>query len=77
MQALAIALAGCMEMDLIHILQKGRHDLRRTWFPPGAPARAGDACFTAVALHFVSGTVASDQIQRRPASAKKYCQVWN
>ena len=28
MQALAFALAGCMGMDVVHILRKGRHDLR-------------------------------------------------
>src|SRR5262245_40867004 len=27
-QALAFALAGCMAMDVVHILKKGRHDLR-------------------------------------------------
>ena len=27
-QALAFALAGCMGMDLVHVLRKGRHDLR-------------------------------------------------
>ena len=27
-QALAFALAGCMGMDVVHILSKGRHDLR-------------------------------------------------
>ena len=28
MQALGFALAGCMAMDVVHVLQKGRHDLR-------------------------------------------------
>src|SRR3970040_459513 len=28
MQALAFGLAGCMAMDVVHILKKGRHDLR-------------------------------------------------
>ena len=28
MQALGFALAGCMAMDVVHILKKGRHDLR-------------------------------------------------
>ncbi len=28
MQALAFGLAGCMAMDLLHILKKGRHDFR-------------------------------------------------
>ena len=28
MQALAFGLAGCMAMDLLHILKKGRHDFK-------------------------------------------------
>ena len=28
MQALAFALAGCMAMDVVHVLRKGRHELR-------------------------------------------------
>ena len=28
MQALGFALAGCMAMDVVHVLKKGRHDLR-------------------------------------------------
>ena len=27
-QALGFALAGCMAMDVVHMLKKGRHDLR-------------------------------------------------
>jgi putative redox protein len=27
-QALAFSLAGCMAMDVVHILTKGRHDLK-------------------------------------------------
>ena len=28
MQALGFAVAGCMAMDVVHVLKKGRHDLR-------------------------------------------------
>src|ERR687890_1902727 len=28
MQALAFALAGCMAMDVVHVIRKGRHDMR-------------------------------------------------
>ena len=80
MQALAVALAGCMAMDVIHILRKGRHDLRglRTRLTgrraPDEPRR-----FTAIALHFViSGAVPAAQIERAvQLSREKYCSVWN
>ena len=39
--ALAAALAGCMSIDLAHILQKGRHPLRGLTVAPGRRARAG------------------------------------
>lgn len=80
MQALAIALAGCMEMDLIHILQKGRHDLRGLRArlighrAPEDPRR-----FTEVALHFtISGPVPAPAVQRAiDLSREKYCSVWS
>ena len=40
-QALAFALAGCMGMDVVHILRKGRHDLRGLSVRPDRGARAG------------------------------------
>jgi putative redox protein len=67
-------------MDLIHILTRGRHDLR------GLHARltgqrAGDDPhrFTSIALHFtLTGAVPAPQIQRAiDLSRQKYCSVWN
>lgn len=80
MQALAFAVAGCMAMDVVHVLKKGRHDLRglradltgtRT---PDAPRR-----FTSVALHFtVTGSASTEQIARAiQLSRDKYCSVWH
>lgn len=80
MQSLAFALAGCMAMDVVHILRKGRHDLRglRVDF---SGERAGDQPrrFTAVTLTFtVNGPVPGDAIQRAiDLSHEKYCSVWH
>jgi putative redox protein len=80
MQALALALAGCMAMDVIHIVRKGRHDLRGLRVrltgqrAPDEPRR-----FIAIVLHFtVSGAVSTDQVQRAiDLSREKYCSVWS
>lgn len=80
MQALACALAGCMAMDLVHILTKGRvppTGVRASLSgrrPAHAPSR-----FTAIALHFdVEGPVPEEQIDRAiQLSREKYCSVWN
>jgi putative redox protein len=80
MQALAIALAGCMEMDLIHILRKGRHDLQGLRARlTGQRAPEEPRRFTAITLHFiVTGPVSAAQIQRAiDLSRTKYCSVWN
>ena len=80
MQALAFALAGCMAMDVVHMLRKGRHDLHGLRLDlsatraPEQPRR-----FTAVTLHFiVTGAVPTDAIQRAiDLSREKYCSVWH
>jgi putative redox protein len=80
MQALAVALAGCMAMDVIHILRKGRHDLRGLRArltgqrAPDEPRR-----FTAIAIHFtIAGAVPPTQVQRAiELSREKYCSVWS
>lgn len=80
MQVLAIALGGCMAMDLIHILTRGRHDLRRLHARlTGQRAAEDPHRFTSIALHFtVTGPVPPPQIQRAiDLSREKYCSVWN
>lgn len=80
MQALAFALAGCMGMDLVHILTKGRFELRSVKAsltgrrPQEPPSR-----FTAVTLHFaIAGNPPDDQVERAiQLSREKYCSVWN
>ena len=80
MQALAFGLAGCMSMDLVHILRKGRLNLtglkanltgHRTSQTPHR--------FLSVDLHFtVIGDLPADQIQRAiDLSREKYCSVWH
>lgn len=78
--ALAAALAGCMSIDLVAILTKGRHAVR------GLSAhlvgnRAGDdpRRFVRMEMRFTLDTDASpDQIQRAiDLSREKYCSVWH
>ncbi|HVL68862.1 MAG TPA: OsmC family protein [Vicinamibacterales bacterium] len=80
MQALAFGLAGCMAMDLVHILQKGRHELKGLRADltgersPTEPRR-----FTAIDLHYVvNGPVPEAAIERAiELSREKYCSVWH
>lgn len=80
MQSLAFALAGCMGMDLVHILQKSRTPFsavraslsgRRPVDPPSR--------FLAITLHFeIDGEATDAQVQRAvDLSRDKYCSVWN
>jgi putative redox protein len=79
-QALAYALAGCMAIDVVDILQKGRHPvtgLRASLTghrADGVPAR-----FTTFALHYdVDGNVPPEAVDRAIAlSREKYCSVWH
>lgn len=80
MQALAFALTACMAMDLVHILQKGRHqfsDVRAKL--TAARADAEPRRFTTIALHYtIAGDVPDAAIQRAiDLSREKYCSVWH
>ena len=79
-QALAFALAGCMAMDVVHILKKGRHDLRGLRADlSGARAPETPHRFTAVTLHYsVNGDIPGDVVERAiELSREKYCSVWH
>jgi len=79
MQALALGLAGCMAMDIVHILKKGRHDLRGLRAKlVGRRAQDSPKRFLAIELHFiVAGNVPIDQVERAvDLSREKYCSVW-
>src|SRR5262245_28043180 len=79
-QTLAVALAGCMAMDVVDILQKGRYPmdgvpLRLTGDRRSEPPRR----FTWFALHFVvNGHVPPDRVERAiELSRERYCSVWH
>jgi putative redox protein len=80
MQTLGFAVLGCMAMDVVHVLRKGRHDLRGLKAglvaerAPEEPRR-----FTGVTIHFtITGQVPPEPIQRAiDLSRDKYCSVWN
>jgi putative redox protein len=77
--ALAMALAGCMAIDLADIVTKGRHPLKALEAritgdrAPEPPRR-----FTRFTLHFVvTGDVPAHAIERAiQLSRDKYCSVW-
>jgi putative redox protein len=80
MQALAFGLAGCMAMDVIHILKKGRHDLKGLRADlTGTRADDEPRRFTSIVLHYtINGAVPREQIERAIALSKdKYCSVWH
>jgi putative redox protein len=79
-QALAYSTMACMAMDVVHVLQKGRHpfsamtvklDSQRA---PEPPKR-----FTAMHFHFdITGNVPPHVVERAiELSRTKYCSVWN
>jgi putative redox protein len=79
-QALAFALAGCMGMDVVHILRKGRYELRGLRIVLTAERAPDDPHrFTAIAIDFtVTGVVPKEQVQRAiDLSHEKYCSVWH
>jgi putative redox protein len=79
-QTLAFALAGCMGMDVVHILRKGRYDLRGLATPMTATRAAENPHrILAVDIAFtVSGAVPEAQVRRAiDLSHEKYCSVWH
>jgi putative redox protein len=80
MQVLAQAIMGCMAMDVVFILQKGRHDLKGlTVSFAGERAAEAPKRYTKVHLTFrVTGAVPKDAVERAIAlSHEKYCSVSN
>ena len=79
-QALAFGLAACMGMDVVHILTKGRHELRGLKIALVAERAQEDPHrVTAVTLELsVTGPVPREAIQRAmDLSHEKYCSVWH
>jgi len=78
--ALASALAGCMSIDLVAILTKGRHEVRalRSHLT-GHRADEDPRRFVRIELAFELDTSApADTVQRAiDLSREKYCSVWH
>jgi putative redox protein len=79
-QALAVSLAGCMAMDVVDILQKGRlavdaMEARLTTERRAEPPRH----LLRATLHFVvRGSVPPDRVERAiTLSRERYCSVWH
>jgi putative redox protein len=78
-EALAVAIAGCMAIDVVDIVTKGRHPLKGLSVAltadraPEPPRR-----FVKVDLHFtVTGEVPQAALDRAlQLSRDKYCSVW-
>ena len=79
-QLLGTALAGCMSIDLAHILTRGRHSfaaLRSKLVAERSPDEPHR--YVAITLHFdIQGQVPRDAIVRAiQLSREKYCSVWH
>lgn len=80
MQALAFALSGCMAMDVVYVLRKGRHDLRGLRVDlTGERMPTEPRHFTRIQLNYtITGAVAPEPIERAiQLSREKYCSVWH
>ncbi len=79
-QLLALSLAGCMAIDLVHILTRGRHAVRSLKTTVTAHRAAEEPRrFTRVHLDFtLSGEMLPEHVERAiDLSRDKYCSVWN
>jgi len=80
MQALAEALAGCMAIDIVTILQKGRHALRglHVTFSGERAAEPPKRLLTAHLRFHVTGDVPPAAVERAiELSRRTYCSVWH
>lgn len=80
MQAVMAGLAGCMAIDVVHILEKGRQPLEQLETTLTATrAENPPRRFTSFRLHFrVVGDVKESRVQRAIAlSRETYCSVWH
>ena len=79
-EALAMALAGCMAIDLADIVIKGRHDLKALVATISGTRRdEPPRRFLSFTMHFhVAGHVPDHAVQRAiDLSREKYCSVWH
>jgi putative redox protein len=79
-QLLAVGLAGCMAMDVVDIVRKGRHQVSAFSCQfsgdraPDHPRR-----FVTIRLHFaLKGAIPASAVERAIAlSRDRYCSVWS
>jgi putative redox protein len=79
-QVLAAGLAGCMAMDVVHILTKGRHPLKGLKAHlDGERAQQNPKRLVKASLRFVvEGDVPAEAVERAIAlSRETYCSVWH
>src|SRR5215471_19496020 len=79
-QALAYATMACMAMDVVHVIEKGRHNLRSMSIKfEGERAPEHPRRFVSMRIHFdIVGAVADHVVERAiELSRTKYCSVWN
>lgn len=79
-QMLVLALAGCMAIDIVDIIRKGRHPLsafRTTIAGERAPEPPRRLLKVALTFH-VHGAVPAASVERAIVlSREKYCSVWH
>jgi putative redox protein len=79
-EAVAMALAGCMAIDVADIVLKGRHDLRSLEAAIAGTRRDDPPRhFVRFTLHFaIGGNIPVHVVQRAiDLSREKYCSVWH
>jgi putative redox protein len=79
-QALVLALAGCMSVDVVHILERGRQPLTglRARLIAGRAPEDPHRVVTVDLRFTVTGAVPADKVERAIAlSREKYCSVWH
>lgn len=79
-ETLVASLGGCMGIDLVHILTRGRHDVRGVRASLVATRAATEPRhLLAVALHFdIESDAPADAVTRAvELSRAKYCSVWH
>ena len=79
-QALAYAIMGCMGMDVVYVLEKGRHHLESmTVTFEGERAEHAPRRFVTMSIRFdIVADVDADVVKRAiELSREKYCSVWH
>ena len=79
MEMLLLGMGGCTSFDVVHILRKGRHDVRHCEvFLNAERAEADPKVFTKIHLHFViagKGLNEASVDRAIQLSAEKYCSA--